>query len=71
MTFDNYELKKRGWSLKFGLNAFIINFFLYSAIGILLDLLLNSTKFWRGLFCSRKVRFESSSDGVIEIKGLK
>lgn len=64
-----------------GLQMMTINFLLYSALGIFLDIIMNSAQIGSkrrsnhdaesALFCSRVVTFESSDEGIIEIKGLK
>ena len=51
MDFDNYEWKTNGWSIKIGISMFIFNFFLWTAVGIILDLLLNNLS---QCFCCKK-----------------
>ena len=40
-NFDNYEIEIKNWSIKLGVDAFITNFLLYTAIGIALDIIVN------------------------------
>lgn len=40
-NFDNYDVLKKNWSIKLGINAYIANFFVYTLVGIFLDILLN------------------------------
>ena len=41
VNFDNYEIETKNWSIKLGINAFILNFLVYTAVGIFLDIVIN------------------------------
>lgn len=72
MNFDNYEEKKNGWSIKIGLSMIIFNFVLWTAIGIILDLLLNTFNqcpCFRNYF-TRKVYFENTNEGSVQISAM-
>lgn len=69
MTFDNWHLEVRNWSLKAGAHQFILNFFLYLFMSLaqLLGFALYRQKCGRSY---RQIVFENSDEGLIEIKEL-
>jgi len=70
MTFDNYDTVKDEFSVKSGMNIFIFNFFLYLAIGIVLEIVVNFDRCFKHYFI-RKVLFFNTNENVLEVKGLK
>ena len=74
MNFENYDWTFNGWSLKIGINMMILDFFLWTSVGIILDISLNCL----GQCCIRKknihgliMQFENTNEGVIQISALK
>lgn len=67
MSFENYDTERADWSLKLGINQMIANFFVYLAIGIGLELLINAYSIFKHFFRMRKVEFDESNMGVVEV----
>jgi len=71
MSFDNYETERDNWSMKLGINQMIANFFVYLAIGIALELLINAYSIFKHFYRMRKVEFDESNMGVVEVSNLQ
>ena len=70
VNFENYDWLKNGWSIEIGITMMVINFFMWTSIGILIDLCFNLLG--RCLFSkTRTVRFENTNEGVIQISALR
>ena len=74
MNFGNYDWKFNGWSMKTGINMMIIDFFLWTSVGIVLDICLNCLG--QCFFCKKNIyglnlQFENTNEGVIQISALK
>ena len=41
MNFGNYDWKFNGWSMQIGIDMLIVDFFLWTSVGIILDILMN------------------------------
>ena len=74
MNFGNYDWKFNGWSMQIGIDMLIVDFFLWTSVGIILDILLNCL----GQCLLRKknihgliLQFENTNEGVIQITALK
>ena len=71
LSFDNWDSRVQNWSMRDGAYQHVFNFFLWTILGLLLDLIVNfnhySTKFCR----MRSVVFENTNKGLIEITGLQ
>ena len=68
MNFTNYDWFFNGWSMKVGINMMIIDFFVWTSVGIILDTCLNcfgQCCQWRRKLHTRKVLFENTNEGVI------
>ena len=52
MNFDNYDVVMDGWSLKIGLQMFVFNFLLWSALGLFFDLVFsNMSHYYSNCLC--------------------
>ena len=72
VNFDNYEVEFVNWSIKLGVDAFITNFLIYTAAGIVLDIIFNFRSFSCVKECfTRRVKFHNTNEGVIYVEGLK
>ena len=71
ISFDNYEIERFNWSIKSGMESFVLNFFLWLALAVAFDLIANRFSWLRAHCKSRTVLFENSDLGVMEIQGLK
>ena len=40
-NFDNYHFELKNWSIKLGINAMILNFCIYTIVGIFIDIIFN------------------------------
>lgn len=69
MTWENYDLVIKNWSLGRGIDALITNFFIYLGISIALDLIFNVKEHFKNIFL-RRVVFLDSDDNVIELKSV-
>ena len=74
MNFDNWDQVDRGWSLKKGVEISILNFFLWTAAGIAVDLVMNHSS--SVLVCDRfarkrEVKCFNTNEDTLEISGLK
>ena len=71
-NFDNYDVVKKNWSIKLGINAYILNFCVYTLVGIVLDILFNLGSMpCLKYFCKRQIQFENTAEGVIKVEGIK
>ena len=71
VNFDNWDVAKDGWSVKMGVQLAVVNFFVWTAVGILADLVVNfNDYFGKRLTNSRVVKFTNTNEGVIEISML-
>ena len=72
VNFDNYEIEIQNWSIKLGIRAFILNFLIYTAVGIVLDIILNCRSFsCVSKYFTRRVNFHNTNEGVIYVEGLR
>ena len=74
MNFENYHWPYNGWSLKNGINMMIVDFFLWTSVGIVFDVSMNCfgqcllrKKTVRGL----TMRYENTNEGVIQVSALR
>ena len=71
-NFDNYDVKKKNWSIKLGINAYILNLIVYTIVGIVLDIILNIHSMpCIKYFLKRRIQFENTDEGVIKVKGIR
>lgn len=70
-TWDNYDEQIENWSIKNGMDSALLNFFLYLAIGFVLDLVLNNFMNCSKKCSKQKVVFENSNMGVIEVSQMR
>ena len=70
MTFESWGTERFNWSLKLGANQFIVNFIFWMAVAIALECLILGFQYYKRTCLVRKVIFESSNRGTIEISGL-
>ena len=71
MNFENWHLIKLGWSLQIGAQMFIVNFILWTTVGIVLDFLLHTPCRCFSRIFKVKVSFENENENVLQIQGLK
>jgi len=69
--FVNWDTTIQNWSMREGARAFIVNFFLYLAVGLVLEFIMSARSCFNSKFRTRKVFFEDSNMGMIEISGLR
>ena len=71
-NFDNYDVLKKNWSIKLGINAYIANFFVYTLVGISLDIVLNIQSLpCIKHFLKRQIQFLNTDEGAIHVEGLR
>ena len=81
VNFENSKIVIQGWSLKYGMDMMIGNFFLYTAVGVLIDVILNAPRIFSEGKCRnvvlkiyngyRRVIFENINEGVLIVHKLK